>query len=291
MSEVAQAGDEPQLLAVGEVERHLVQAEPFREPLLQALAQPRQVALFEQLAAELAQRPPLGEGAAVLQPLDARAHPPLGGHQHGRDGEAGDEGERRPRQALLHGQAARDGEVEEREREHAEQQRRGVGDGAAQDELHVPQPEAQQRPGEGERHQHQRCGRGCRGPSGQLQVQQRRQAVEGDERQVAAGEAEHHPLQLPPLLPAVPSPQLPDEGDEGGEREDGEEAELQAVEGGERLLAQAAEEPAAAVEDEVRLQRHERRRGHVEERHQAPQAPAQHRHREDQEEMERQRRQ
>ena len=265
---VAAGVDQP--VAVDQVERHVGQPETLGEPLLEALAQPRQVALLEQLTPQLAQRAALREAAAVLPALDAGAHPPLGRHQHGGDGEPGDERERAARQRHLVREPAADGEVEQREADDAEQQGQRVRGGAPKDDLEVPEAEAEERPAEGDRHQgeghHRRGGR----PRRHLQVQGPGHAVEQGEGQVARGDADRQPLQLAPLLPVGAAGELGCERAEGGEREETEERDLQAVEDSQGGPREAAEEQAAVVEHEVRLQSGEGHRRQVEEGHQAP---------------------
>jgi hypothetical protein len=173
------------------------------------------------------------------------------------------------RQVLRH--AAADRQVGEREADHAEQQGQRRRDGVAEDDLDVPQLVAQDGVGEGQRHQAERHHRHRDHHLREIDAGEPRQQVERQERQVAAGEADGDPAQLPgrlapPSGAAAGAHQPPPQHRHRGEREEAEVEELDGVQAGQRAAHVAAGQPAAAEGDQVDLRDEQEGRRQVEER-------------------------
>ncbi len=237
---------------VGAFERHAL-----LDLAQQRGAEPSEVPLVQQLVAQLRERPPLAEGAAVLQALERRREGLPRRHQERRDPQAGGEGEEVARQRQLRRHAAVDQRVDQREAEEAEQQGERRGHRAAHDELDVPQLVAQDGVGEGERHDGERHDRRRGQQLRRAQAGDPRQAVERQERQVAAGEPHRHPVRLPLLVPAPVGAQAGDEHGDGGEGVDRELGEHEPVEREDRGRRRSPEEEPAAAQAVVELERQE----------------------------------
>ena len=195
----------------------------------------------------------------VLQSLEGALQAAMGRDDHADDRDAAEEGQQVAGGGEVAGQRAAQREVEQRERADADQQSEAVGDAVAHDQAEIPEPVTHHRPAERQRHggerRHRDDGERLRRP----QAGEIGQAVEQQERQIAAGGAHHQPEQLAVLLPvggrADPLHQHDDRG--GGER--GEMRDLDPVEPAEQRGGRPAGEPGTAVQGEIALRQTYRR--------------------------------
>ncbi len=194
----------------------------------------------------------------------------MGRHDEADRQDPADEGEQVARETETDRHRAPHREIDQREGGQAEDQRQGVGEAVADHDAQVPQAVAQHRPGEGERHAGERQHGESGERLGQIEAEDRRQAVEEEERQVARRHADQQPEELPLLLPVAQRREPPRQHDhrEGGEEQ--QVRELDAVEHGQQRHARSADQPGAVRPGEIGLEEGQHRGRQIEERQPAP---------------------